>query len=90
MTEAAFDPARTAAALLGHRRAREVLRALPPGAAPRSLEQGVAAQVALARAVGAVPPAGFKIGATAQGMQQYLGRPRASWRRPGCTATARR
>lgn len=73
MTEAAFDPARTAAALLGHRRAREVLRALPPGAAPQTLEQGVAAQVALARAVGAVPPAGFKIGATARGMQQYLG-----------------
>ena len=68
-----FDPARAATALLASRRARQVLRELPAGAWPRTLDEGVAAQTALARSLGAVPPAGFKIGATTRGMQEYLG-----------------
>lgn len=73
MADPSFDPGRAAEALLAHRRARQVLRALPPGAAPGTLDEGVAAQVELARRVGAFPPAGFKIGATTRGMQAYLG-----------------
>lgn len=41
--------------------------------APADLAAGYALQLRLARAMGAVPPAGFKIGATARGMQAYLG-----------------
>ena len=63
----------TAAALLAARRARRVLAALPPGAAPATKADGIAAQRALAQAMGADPPAGFKIGATARVMQEYLG-----------------
>ena len=37
---------------------------------PETLAEGIAAQVALA---GSTPPAGFKIGATAKRMQDYLG-----------------
>ena len=40
---------------------------------PRSVAEALAVQVALARRMGAWPPAGFKIGATAVAMQQYLG-----------------
>ena len=50
-----------------------MLRALPAGAAPGTLDEGVAAQVEQARRVGALPPAGFKVGATTRGMQAYLG-----------------
>ena len=46
---------------------------LADGAHPLVLEQGVAAQVALAGLQGAARPAGFKIGATAKRMQDYLG-----------------
>ncbi len=40
---------------------------------PSSAAEGAAAQAALARRLGAMPPAGFKIGATAKRMQAYLG-----------------
>ncbi len=57
------------------RRTRRVLDGLPPGIAPRVLADGIATQMAVARLSGAQPPAGFKIGATARRMQDYLGLP---------------
>lgn len=57
------------------RRSRRVLDALPPDLTPRELADGIAAQLALARLSGAERPAGFKIGATARRMQEYLGLP---------------
>jgi 2-keto-4-pentenoate hydratase len=66
-----FDPERAADSLLALRRARAVMETLPDG--PRSEAEGVATQRALAARLGAVPPAGFKIGATAKVMQDYLG-----------------
>lgn len=42
-------------------------------AAPADEAAGYAVQQSVAQALGAVPPAGFKIGATAKGMQAYLG-----------------
>jgi 2-keto-4-pentenoate hydratase len=70
-----FDADKTAQALFANRRARRVLEPFPPGLAPRHLGDGIAAQLAMARLAGAVPPAGFKIGATARQMQEYLGLP---------------
>ena len=67
--------AATAAALAEARRARTLLAPLDAGSATTTPEQGYAAQLALARLHKAVPPAGFKIGATAKGMQEYLGVP---------------
>ncbi|MCK8788143.1 fumarylacetoacetate hydrolase family protein [Roseomonas sp. NAR14] len=59
-------------AILAARRARQVLQ--PLGAdSPADTAAGYAAQRALAERVGAVPPAGFKIGATTKQMQDYLG-----------------
>ena len=46
---------------------------LAAGIAPATDAEGAAVQAALARLVGAVPPAGFKIGATGSRMQAYLG-----------------
>lgn len=46
---------------------------LPPEVHPETMTQGVAAQVALAGLQGSARPAGFKIGATARRMQDYLG-----------------
>ena len=46
---------------------------LPMPGAPRTVQEGALAQVALARLVGAPVPAGFKIGATGRRMQEYLG-----------------
>lgn len=66
-----FDPRPAAAALLRNRAARTVLTALPGG--PGSEAEGAAVQKALADLVGALPPAGFKIGATGRRMQVYLG-----------------
>ena len=62
-----------AAALHAARMARARVETLPEGMAPRTEVEGAAAQHALARRVGAVPPGGFKIGATARRMQEYLG-----------------
>jgi len=69
----AFDPERTAAALHRIRRDRAIVSALPAGIAPTTEAEGAAAQLALALLVHAVPPYGFKIGATGKRMQAYLG-----------------
>jgi 2-keto-4-pentenoate hydratase len=54
--------------------ARASRQKLAPLASPPASEaEGYAAQLAHAQALGAAPPPGFKIGATAAGMQQYLG-----------------
>jgi 2-keto-4-pentenoate hydratase len=59
-------------ALLDARRARRLLA--PLGAvAPADEAAGYALQRSLAEATGAVPPFGFKIGATTAQMQAYLG-----------------
>lgn len=62
----------TAAMVLENRRARRLLPALG-AAAPADEAAGYAAQYALAGMLGAVPPLGFKIGATTKQMQGYLG-----------------
>jgi 2-keto-4-pentenoate hydratase len=60
------------ATILEARRARRILA--PLGAlAPADVAAGYALQRAVAVAQGAIPPAGFKIGATAKTMQRYLG-----------------
>jgi 2-keto-4-pentenoate hydratase len=65
MTEAAD-------AILAARRERRLL--VPLGAAaPADPEAGYAIQRQVAERLGAVPPAGFKIGATTKQMQDYLG-----------------
>lgn len=66
-----FDPDRFAAMLLELRAARTPIGAQPDR--PTTDAEGAAAQLALARRLGADPPAGFKIGATGRRMQQYLG-----------------
>ena len=68
-----FDPDRAARALLDLRAAGARLERLDPPLGPRSETEGAAAQRALARRLGADPPAGFKVGATARTMQEYLG-----------------
>lgn len=72
---APFDAERAAQALMSVRRSRRVLDRLPQDSAPRDLAEGIAAQIAVARLSGAPTPAGFKIGATARRMQDYLGLP---------------
>lgn len=62
-----------AEALLAHRRAGEPAGPLPATIRPANEDEGAAVQAALARLMGAWPPAGFKIGATAARMQAYLG-----------------
>src|SRR3954471_392939 len=69
----AFDPAPAAAALRRIRQDRAVVSALPAGIAPATEAEGAAVQLALAHLAGAVPPYGFKIGATGKRMQAYLG-----------------
>lgn len=55
--------------------ARQARRLLAPlgQAAPADVAAGYAVQYQVASALGAVPPAGFKIGATTKQMQEYLG-----------------
>jgi hypothetical protein len=65
-------------AILAARRGKTILAPLG-AAAPVDETAGYAVQRAVAEALGAIPPAGFKIGATAKGMQAYLGLSRA-WR----------
>lgn len=65
-----FDADAYAGRVLGARRARQSTGALP--GAPATADEAIAAQVALARRLGAWPPAGFKVGATARAMQAYL------------------
>jgi 2-keto-4-pentenoate hydratase len=61
-----------AEAILAARRERRMLAPLGAGA-PASPETGYAVQREVAAALGALPPAGFKIGATTRQMQDYLG-----------------
>jgi 2-keto-4-pentenoate hydratase len=61
-----------AAAILEARHARRILA--PLGAlTPADTAAGYAVQFQVAERLGAVPPAGFKIGATTKQMQDYLG-----------------
>jgi 2-keto-4-pentenoate hydratase len=69
----AFDPVPAAAQLRWFRAERVAVRPLPASIAPTTAAEGAAVQFALAGRVGAVPPAGFKIGATGKRMQVYLG-----------------
>jgi 2-keto-4-pentenoate hydratase len=63
---------RAAQAILAARAGKRIL--MPLGAdAPADVAAGYAAQAEIAAALGAVPPAGFKIGATTKQMQAYLG-----------------
>ena len=68
-----YDPEPAAATLRQVRLDRGVVLPLPASIAPASEADGAAAQLALARLMGAVPCAGFKIGATGKRMQEYLG-----------------
>lgn len=67
------DPVAVAELLLTERRARRKLAPFGPEVGPRNEAEGIAAQMALAERMGGLPPAGFKIGATARHMQEYLG-----------------
>lgn len=69
----AFDPVPAAKLLRQIRQDRVPVGPLPSGTAPTTAAEGAAVQVALASLVGAMPPAGFKIGATGRRMQAYLG-----------------
>ena len=69
----AFDPLPAARALRQARLDRVMVTPLPTGIAPATEAEGAAAQFALAALAGAVPPHGFKIGATGRRMQAYLG-----------------
>ncbi len=71
----AFDPQPAADALIENRARRLPAGPLPPTIAPRDVAEGVAVQVAIARRKRAVPPGGFKIGATGSRMQAFLGLP---------------
>jgi 2-keto-4-pentenoate hydratase len=68
-----YDPRDAAATLHDARQARRLVEPLPPAMAPRSELEGAAVQHALWRHGGGVAPGGFKIGATAKRMQEYLG-----------------
>ena len=69
----AFDPVPAATALRQIRQDRVVVSPLADDIAPKTEAEGAAVQFALARLTGAVPPFGFKIGATGKRMQAYLG-----------------
>jgi 2-keto-4-pentenoate hydratase len=68
-----FQPDQAAGVLYESRQRREPLAPLAKDIAPRTESEGAAVQHALARRLGATPPGGFKIGATAKRMQDYLG-----------------
>jgi 2-keto-4-pentenoate hydratase len=68
-----FDPLPAARALRQARLDRVPVRPLPGSMAPATAAEGAAVQQALAAIQGAVPPCGFKIGATGRRMQAYLG-----------------
>ena len=68
-----FDPNPAARALGRIRQDRTEVTPLPADIAPRSNQHGAAVQFAMATLAGAVPPFGFKIGATGSRMQAYLG-----------------
>jgi 2-keto-4-pentenoate hydratase len=68
-----YQPDHAAAALHESRQRRTELTPLPAAIAPRTEAEGAAVQRALSHRVGAGSPGGFKIGATARRMQEYLG-----------------
>jgi len=68
-----FDPSDAARALFEARQAHRLVEPLPRAIAPRSAAEGAAVQYALWRLSGKAAPGGFKIGATARRMQEYLG-----------------
>jgi 2-keto-4-pentenoate hydratase len=68
-----YDPQPAALALHEARQGRRLVEPLPEMIAPHTEGQGAAVQYALARRAGATRPGGFKIGATAKRMQDYLG-----------------
>lgn len=68
-----YQPDQAAAVLHAARQRRALVAPLPTGIAPRTEAEGAAAQRALAHRIGAASPGGFKIGATARRMQEYLG-----------------
>jgi 2-keto-4-pentenoate hydratase len=68
-----YRPDRAAAALHDARTRRDQIAPLPPDIAPCTEAEGAAVQLALAHRAGAASPGGFKIGATARRMQEYLG-----------------
>jgi 2-keto-4-pentenoate hydratase len=74
---AGYQPDKAAAALHEARQRRTQIAPLPAAIAPRTEAEGAAVQYALAVRAGAASPAtspgGFKIGATARRMQEYLG-----------------
>ena len=72
-TKPGFDARKVAIILRDTRARRERLEPLAADVAPRTVEEGAAAQLALAELGGNGSPAGFKIGATAKRMQEYLG-----------------
>ena len=68
-----YQPEQAAAALHEARQRRTEVAPLPAAIAPRTEAEGAAVQRALSHRVGAASPGGFKIGATARRMQEYLG-----------------
>jgi 2-keto-4-pentenoate hydratase len=68
-----YEPGKAADALHEARRRRTQIAPLAAAIAPRTEAEGAAVQYALAQRTGAASPAGFKIGATARRMQEYLG-----------------
>jgi 2-keto-4-pentenoate hydratase len=68
-----FQPDAAAIALHEVRQRRGQVAPLPVEIAPRTEAEGAAVQRALAHRAGAASPGGFKIGATAKRMQEYLG-----------------
>lgn len=68
-----MSAAEVAAGLLAARRVRPLIALGELAGHPRTVADGIAAQLALAALLGASDPPGFKIGATAATMQDYLG-----------------
>jgi 2-keto-4-pentenoate hydratase len=68
-----FQPEGAAAKLHEARQRREQVAPLAKDIAPRTEAEGAAVQRALAHRAGTSSPGGFKIGATAKRMQEYLG-----------------
>jgi 2-keto-4-pentenoate hydratase len=68
-----YEPEKAALILHATRERRGQIAPLPADVAPRTEAEGAAVQRALAHRAGVSSPAGFKIGATARRMQEYLG-----------------
>ncbi|HXA23445.1 MAG TPA: fumarylacetoacetate hydrolase family protein [Acetobacteraceae bacterium] len=68
-----YEPDKAADALHLARQRRAQVAPLAAAIVPRTEAEGAAVQYAVAQRVGAASPGGFKIGATARRMQEYLG-----------------